>query len=461
MTEFFSQINALFQNNQVLSTVAGGSVVVWLVTNIKMIWAKFIGAVTALVSFQIVNVYEDARGSGDWGLTAEQIAFNSFISGTKALWERTKNLDLSHTYADGYKVKDASKGLAYGFSVRLVLGRLVFCSRSIERNQKITVSTTLRVFFARKERFMKDLEAYIGERVAKAQEERKERDYVAVFNGESMFGRKYKRRMDSIFTNDNEHYRLLKSIRDFQGNREKYQKLSYPYSFSALLYGAPGCGKSSTILAIASALNVDITYINLSKISVWQLLDRINNAMRDTRNSIVVFEDIDALTTAVAGKRAKGKDDDQPRERPRSVRMDLDGSTYAGSDLPKESERSVTGGSPVLDALSTLGDSVSLSDLLNITDGLLATDGTICIFTTNHIERLDPALLRAGRMNEIIEFSNLNQYTAARMLRANLNWCVEPEDLKDGINPAELQTAILHVALGRATREDIEEKFFK
>ena len=458
MAELFSQLNALFQNNQVLSTVAGGSVVVWLVTNIKMIWAKFIGAVTALVSFQIVNVYEDARGGGDWTLTAEQIAFNNFISGTKALWERTKNLDLSPAYADGYKVKDASKGLAYGFSVRLVLGRLVFCSRAIERNQKITVSTNLRVFFARKERFMMELESCITERVSKAQEERKERDYVAVFNGESVFGRKYKRSMDSIFTNDNEHYRLFNAIKGFQHNKDKYQKLSYPYSFSALLYGTPGCGKSSTILAIASALNMDITYINLSKTSVWQLLDRINNT---ARNSIVVFEDIDALTTAVASKRNKTEDSEKHVSRPPSVRMDLDGSTYAGRVLPKESERSVTGGSPVLDALSTLGDSVSLSDLLNITDGLLATDGTICIFTTNHIERLDPALLRAGRMNEIIEFSNLNQYTAARMLRANLNWCVEPEDLKDGINPAELQTAILHVALGRATREDIEEKFFK
>ena len=448
MESLITQINTLFQNNQVLSTVAGGSVVVWLVTNIKMIWAKFIGAITALISFEIVNIYEDARGGGEWSITAEQAVFNKFISETKAVWERTKHLDLSSKNFDAFTKGDAE--LTYGFSVRIVMGKLAMCSRNIERNQKITVTTTLRIFFANKKKFMKRLSEYISGQVSEDRKAADERDYISVFNGEAMYGRKYKRKMESIFTNDNEHYRLLNAIKDFQNNKEKYRNLSYPYSFSALLYGPPGCGKSSSILAVASALNMDISYINLSKTSVSQLLDRINNARCDgCRTNIIVFEDIDALTTSVSSNRTKKGNGNK------SARTDLDGSSIPAARKNEDSRES-----PILDALSTFGDAMSLSDLLNITDGLLATDGTVCIFITNHIEKLDAALLRAGRMNEIIEFGNINSCTAARMLKANLGWEVEPEDLKDVINPAELQTAILQVELGRATRNEIEEKFF-
>ena len=103
---------------------------------------------------------------------------------------------------------------------------------------------------------------------------------------------------------------------------------------------------------------------------------------------------------------------------------------------------------------------VSLSDLLNITDGLLASDGTICLFTTNHIERLDPAFLRSGRMNKLIEFSKLNRSTAARMLKGTLGWDISPDNLKDNINPADLQAAILNVALERDNGEKIHRDFF-
>jgi len=44
---------------------------------------------------------------------------------------------------------------------------------------------------------------------------------------------------------------------------------------------------------------------------------------------------------------------------------------------------------------------VTLSGLLNVVDGLWSTSGEerIIIFTTNYKERLDPALLRPGRMD--------------------------------------------------------------
>jgi chaperone BCS1 len=47
------------------------------------------------------------------------------------------------------------------------------------------------------------------------------------------------------------------------------------------------------------------------------------------------------------------------------------------------------------------GNSITLTGLLNFNDGLWSCCGSerIFVFTTNHIEKLDPALLRSGRMD--------------------------------------------------------------
>lgn len=50
---------------------------------------------------------------------------------------------------------------------------------------------------------------------------------------------------------------------------------------------------------------------------------------------------------------------------------------------------------------------ITLSGLLNFIDGLWSScgDERIIVFTTNHKDRLDPALLRPGRMDVHVEMS--------------------------------------------------------
>jgi len=443
MQSLIEQINTLFQNNQVLSTVAGGSVVVWLVSNIKNIWNRIVNTITTLISFRIVNVYEDNRGGMGGGyITEAQTLFNDYVCSTKTIWERTNNLDLG----SGNSLSRDTNGIltgktnvynyTYGFSVRIMFGHIVSCHRTIDKGQKITVTTVLRVFFVSKKKFMKQLAGYLEQQLVNQMYNHEDRNYIYVYNGETSNGRKFKRRMDTIFTNHDEHYRLLESIKAFIDNKEKYHKLSYPYSYSALLYGEPGCGKSSTILAVASALNKDITYVNLAKITLEKLLHRLNNA----DGNIVVFEDIDALTVPFTKNRDENNDNG-----------DGDNGDNDGGDKPSGS----------LNLFSSLMG-VSLSEILNFTDGLLASDGTICLFTTNHIERLDPAFLRSGRMNELIKFTKLDRKTAAKMIKANLDYNIEPMRFKDDeINPADLQAAILNITLGRETFDDLSRKFFR
>ena len=399
------------EQNGIFTTIAGGSVIVWLIGNIKTMWHMLVVAVKSVVSFDVVNTYEDKRCVG-WSLTPRQMAFNELVADSKSIWERTRNLDLSDQYQEAGK-----KTLAYGFSIKIVLGRLAFCRRTIDRQQTVTSSTVLTVFFTRQRKFMKMLDSEIDRRVQEiALRAKQARDYVCVYSRNMCDScQKYKRRIDSIFTNDGQHKELLASIKAFLDNKETYRKLSYPYSYSALLHGSPGCGKTSTILAIASELNMDIKYISLSKIDMSDLLCAITQ-----KNTILVFEDIDAMASNVTRNRS----DDEPA---------------AEFGRPK------------------IESNVSLSDMLNITDGLLAADGSICLFTTNHVDKLDPALIRAGRMNKVVEFSCFNKETARNMVKANLG--VDVDGLKDGIRPADLQSTILDILLGRATVNDLKKRF--
>ena len=63
----------------------------------------------------------------------------------------------------------------------------------------------------------------------------------------------------------------------------------------------------------------------------------------------------------------------------------------------------------------TSNTSISFSGLLNAFDGIASAPGLITFMTTNHKEKLDPALLRPGRIDKCVEFTNADLSKASRM----------------------------------------------
>jgi len=106
----------------------------------------------------------------------------------------------------------------------------------------------------------------------------------------------------------------------------------------------------------------------------------------------------------------------------------------------------------ILDRHNYVQYQVTLSGLLNFVDGLWSScgDERIIIFTTNHKERLDPALLRPGRMDVHIHMSYCTP-CGFKLLASNylgftehpLFPCVEALIEKARVTPAEVGEQLL------------------
>jgi mitochondrial chaperone BCS1 len=60
---------------------------------------------------------------------------------------------------------------------------------------------------------------------------------------------------------------------------------------------------------------------------------------------------------------------------------------------------------------------VTLSGLLNLLDGFCAPAGVLFVMTTNHVEKLDPALLRPGRIDYKLYMGGASSHQKAELYR--------------------------------------------
>jgi len=134
---------------------------------------------------------------------------------------------------------------------------------------------------------------------------------------------------------------------------------------------------------------------------------------------VVLLEDLDAAFTRSTSRDASAQDDDKDKEK-------KDG---------EEGDKAATGFSTTRKRRDQFSDinTLSLSGLLNALDGVAAAEGRLLFATTNHLEKLDPALSRPGRMDVWIEFRNASKWQAEALFR-NFFPCVEdqvPSDMSE------------------------------
>jgi chaperone BCS1 len=247
------------------------------------------------------------------------------------------------------------------------------------------------------------LPAYLDHILATAQEiRRRSQDRLLYTNarGGSMDGRglpwdpvpfKHPSTFDTLAMDPERKASIMADLRDFAAGSAFYERTGRAWKRGYLLYGPPGTGKSSMIAAMANFLGYDVYDLELTEVGSNAELRKL--LMKTTSKSIIVIEDIDCsvdLTNRAALPPA-------PKPRP-----SIDGSIDQDAGA------------------AAAGRSITLSGLLNFTDGLWSCCGSerIFVFTTNHIEKLDPALLRSGRMDMHVFMSNCS-FPALKILLKN------------------------------------------
>ncbi|OWM69787.1 hypothetical protein CDL15_Pgr025636 [Punica granatum] len=187
---------------------------------------------------------------------------------------------------------------------------------------------------------------------------------------------------DTLAMEPKKKQEIVSDLEKFSEGKEYYKKIGKAWKRGYLLYGPPGTGKSTMIAAMANFMNYDVYDLELTTVKDNSELRRL---LIDTSSkSIIVIEDIDcSLDLTGQRKKAKKKDDDENEE----------GKGDPTKKMKKEEE--------------TKESKVTLSGLLNFIDGIWSACGgeRIIIFTTNFVDKLDPALIRKGRMDKHIEMS--------------------------------------------------------
>lgn len=102
--------------------------------------------------------------------------------------------------------------------------------------------------------------------------------------------------MDSVFIKGSQKQDIIGDIDVFLKNKEFYTYHGIPFKRGFLLYGPPGCGKSSLVSALAGKFGLSIC---LLQVGYKGVTDNVLHAlfMSSPSRSIILIEDIDTLFT--------------------------------------------------------------------------------------------------------------------------------------------------------------------
>lgn len=225
-----------------------------------------------------------------------------------------------------------------------------------------------------------------------------------------------RRDFNNVFIPDTIVNEICESLDKFRNSKDWYDEHSIPCHFGIMLYGAAGMGKSSIAQAIATYMHSNLFVLSGDCVmALPKAIRMINQTTTRHRNeyNIILIEDVDC---GIAADNI-------------SNRLSKMMSTHKPSDD------------------DMLADNhMGLASVLNVLDGIGAPNNVIFIFTTNHIEKLDPALIRPGRIDLSLEIKPVCLESFGKFMVHHYGDTVYiPKNLsiRDNLSFAELQTLVM------------------
>ncbi len=343
---------------------AAGALAYWLkdVPGLVMSWAK---------RFFISTLTVDSRDEFLFSALIEYMDTHPKLRGVNQFTARSVRRGTSYQSLDD-DLRNGQPPRAFlspgeGLHILRLDGRWLWIRRDVQVAQAVFEKVSLSQFGRSPARLQAFLQAAIDARAAR------ETDTLSVYipnpfhGGDWMRARLGSRRLlSSVVLKAGQGEALLADLERFFDSRERYAQLGIPWRRGYLLYGPPGTGKTSLVTALASELRLNVCTLSLASPIVTD--EKIHTLLASVpQRSLLLIEDVDAFFRERDAAHAQVK--------------------------------------------------LSFSGFLNALDGVATQEGTVLFMTTNHVERLDPALIRAGRIDERVELGYADADQLRRLYR--------------------------------------------
>jgi hypothetical protein len=248
-------------------------------------------------------------------------------------------------------------------------------------------------------------------------------------------------------------------------SEQQYEDAGITFKAGIMMIGPPGCGKSSTIRGILNRTKrhgVLVRWSSLNSCSEFCALLRstkINGVEYDPSELCFIFEDFDANNDDILKCRSTKKMEsiELPTEH-YSITSNDCSSESSADDIKQELAKTKK-------ALETMvmiqnqkkDDSLTLECVLNTIDGIMELHNIMLIFTTNHLEKIDPAFTRPGRIDYVLKLDNATVPIIHEMVKYKYrNETIDIKDYDDYfkrmnggiVSPADIQITCLKYGSG-------------
>lgn len=199
---------------------------------------------------------------------------------------------------------------------------------------------------------------------------------------------------------------------------KEYQEVGVTFKASILLRGPPGCGKSCTIRGILNRTGRHGVVVSWSKLKTCAdlcslfRLNTINDKKYTMDQLCFIFEDFDANGSDILKNRSSKvstitdilSTDKSIVKLLKKIESEEDesGEDENEDDIKVKTTRGIE---KFLLNKTPIEDELTLECVLNVLDGIIELHNAMIIFTTNHLEHIDPAFTRSGRIDFHQEFT--------------------------------------------------------
>jgi ATP-dependent 26S proteasome regulatory subunit len=223
---------------------------------------------------------------------------------------------------------------------------------------------------------------------------------------------------------------ILQLMENFKEANEKKVSLFEgfgTYNLGIIMQGDPGTGKTAFIKAVCNYFRRDAYIVDLRTIKTRQ---KFADVFTDCAKYVFILEELDCIGGIIRDRSKiddsyvdEHKQSDKLKElqerRLNVLSLIADGSTRTKSDDASHSDKTTPLSRElenINEEMKQLENALTLDTMLTTLDGPIEMRGRILIATTNHIERIDPALLREGRFDYKFHLTKFNSDEICEML---------------------------------------------